>query len=74
MEKNVKVKVVTFVNKDDANDTYSVVGDEDVSAQSFEDTIFGERFNATGLWKVMYSLSKKGHRVLITDSSVWIKI
>ena len=67
MKTEVKVKIVTFINKDNPQDTVSVVGDDDLTANSYEGQIFGEYCNVTGLYQLISYFGKAGHNVITTD-------
>lgn len=67
MKKDVFVKIVTFVNKDNQQDTVSVVGDEDLTANSFEGQVFDEYYNTSGLYKAIRAIESKGHKVIYSE-------
>ena len=69
----VPVTVVTFIHKD-TKETFFVVGDDNITSNSFEDTIFGEYYNCTGLWKAMSHAEKLGHTVLTEKTSAEVMI
>ena len=74
--KTIKVPlvVITFIHKD-TGETYSVVGkDSDINSNSFEDSIFGEYYNVTGLYKAIGQVERLGHKVVTTETEVEIPI
>lgn len=72
--KSVKVHIVLFVSKLDPEDTFSVVGDEDVKSDSFEGTIFGEHYCCSGLYKAMSHAKSLGHTVIESKHDVTVNI
>lgn len=69
----VPVKIVTFIHKD-TGEIHSVVGDEFLESNSFEDSIFGEGYNVTGLYKAIGAIERAGHKTVITNTTVEVEI
>jgi hypothetical protein len=74
MKTKVKVHIITFINGLDKEDTFSVVGDEDIEAKDFCGEIFGHDFDVTGLHKAITYLKNLGvgHQVLKTEHEIEI--
>lgn len=69
----VPVKITTFVHKD-TTETFSVVRDDNSDSDGFEGDIFGIHFNVTGLWKVSGEMGRLGHKEIVTETTVDVKI
>jgi len=67
MKTTVHVHVALFVNKDNPNDTFEVIGDGDITGNSFEGMIFNHHINVTGLWKAIRFMESEGHKVVMNE-------
>ena len=72
-EIKVDVHIITFINKDDPEDTYSVVGDSDIQEQISEDLIFGTQCYGLRYSSAMNKMAGIGHDVIYTPFSKTIK-
>lgn len=70
----VQIKVITFVHKDTGETASFVFDDNHDTADSFEGTIFGERFNCTGFYKAQSAITRAGHKEIITEKEIEIEI
>lgn len=70
----VALKVITFVHKDTGATESFAFDDNHDTADSFEGTVFGERYNCTGFWKVSSAIVRAGHREVITETFVEVEI
>lgn len=70
----VPVKVITFVHKDTGKTESFIFDDSRDTSDSFEGTVFGERYNCTGFYKVSSAIIRAGHREVITETTVEVEI
>jgi len=70
----VPIKVITFVHKDTGATESFAFDDNHDTSDSFEGTIFGERYNCTGFYKAANAVTRAGHREVVTETFIEVEI